>query len=102
MPVAPGLLLGLVLAARRSARPHVAYVALIVIYLAVALRPVAFTEALRQGVPYGHEEASSTLMRHGVTNVVYVWDHKAAPVMAPRPSSGSARSSFGAPASPWP
>ena len=83
VPVAPGLLLGLVLAARRSARPHVAYLALIAIYLGVALQPGAFTEALRQGVPYGHEEASKTLMRHGVTDVVYVWDHKAAPVMAP-------------------
>ena len=83
VPVAPGLLLGLVLLARRSARPHVAYLALVLIYLGVALRPSAFTETLRLGVPYGHEQASSTLMRHGVTNVVFVWDHKVAPVMAP-------------------
>jgi hypothetical protein len=83
VPVAPGLLLGLVLAARRSARPHVAHLALVAIYLGVALRPGAFTDALRLGAPYGHEQASATLMRHGVTNLVYVWDHKAAPVMAP-------------------
>lgn len=83
VPVAPGLLLGLVLAVRRSARPQLTYLALIVIYLGVALRPGAFTEALRLGAPYGHEQASSTLMRHGVTNVVFVWDHKVAPVMAP-------------------
>jgi uncharacterized membrane protein len=83
IPLVPGLLLGVVLLARRSARPQPAYVALMVLYLGVAVRPGALANSLRQGAPYGHEEASSTLMRRGVTHVVFVWDHEVAPIMAP-------------------
>jgi hypothetical protein len=83
VPLAPGLLLGLVLVARRSAHPRLAYAALMVLYLGVAVRPSALERALRLGAPYGHEEASSALMRRGVTDVVFVWDHEAAPLMAP-------------------
>jgi hypothetical protein len=82
VPLAPGLLLGLVLIARRSAHAQLVYTALIVLYLGVALRPAAFGEALRQGAPYGFEEASSVLRQRGVANVVFVWDHEAAPLMA--------------------
>ena len=83
VPLAPGLLLGLVLIARRSAHAQLAYVALMALYLGVAMRPGAFNDALKLGAPYGYEEASSVLMQHGVRNVVYVWDHEAAPLMAP-------------------
>ncbi|MGH6909223.1 MAG: hypothetical protein ACREEG_03475, partial [Phenylobacterium sp.] len=83
VPLAPGLLLGVVLIAQRSAHARFAYAALMVLYLGVALRPGAFDDARRMGAPYGHEEASSALMRRGVTDLVFVWDHEAAPLMAP-------------------
>jgi hypothetical protein len=83
VPLAPGLLLGLVLIARRSAHARLAYLALVVLYLGVALRPAAFSDALRLGAPYGYEEASSALRQRGVESVVFVWDHEAAPLMAP-------------------
>jgi hypothetical protein len=82
VPLAPGLLLGVVLLARRSARAPLIYAALIVLYLGVAMRPGALTDALRTGAPYGHEEASATLMRHGVTDAVFIWDHEATRLMA--------------------
>ena len=82
-PLAPGLLLGLVLCARSSVRPGLAYAALAALYLGVALWPGAFTAAQRQGAPYGYEQASATLMRHGVTHVVFLWDHEATRIQAP-------------------
>jgi hypothetical protein len=83
IPLAPGLLLGLVLCARGSARPRLAYGALVVLYLGVALWPGAFTASQRQGAPYGYEQASTTLMKHGVTHVAFVWDHEATRIEAP-------------------
>jgi hypothetical protein len=81
VPIVPGLLLSLVLCARRSARARLAYLALAVVYLGSALRP----EALANGrqAPYGYEQASVALMRHGVTDVVFVWDHETVRLMAP-------------------
>jgi hypothetical protein len=79
MPVVPGLLLGVVLAAH----PRAACASLMALYLAIALWPGAVQAALRLGAPYGYEQASRTLMRHGVTHVVFVWDHQAAPVERP-------------------
>lgn len=83
VPLAPGLLLGLVLFARRSAHARFAYAALMVLYLGVALRPDTFAQALRSGAPYGYEEASSALMRRGVTHVAFIWDHEAASLSTP-------------------
>jgi hypothetical protein len=83
IPEIPGLMLGLVLLARRSAHARLIYALLLVIYLGVALRPGAVGETLRHRAPYGYEVASATLMKHGVTDVVYVWDHEATPIMAP-------------------
>ncbi len=78
IPVVPGLLLGLVLCARRSAHSRAAYGALMALYLAAAMGPSALQSALRLGAPYGYERASDTLMRRGVTQTVFVWDHQAA------------------------
>jgi hypothetical protein len=83
VPLAPGLLLGLVLCARRSARPGIAYVGLASLYLGVALWPGAFTAGERRGAPYGYEQASASLMRHGVTQVAFLWDHEATRIQAP-------------------
>ncbi|MDB5436438.1 MAG: hypothetical protein JWR47_2695 [Phenylobacterium sp.] len=83
IPLAPGLLLGLVLCARRSAHPRLAYAALMALYLGVALWPRSFIAGLREGAPYGYEQASATLMRHGVTRVAFLWDHEATRIEAP-------------------
>lgn len=78
IPLIPGLLLGVVLIARRSAYAPLISFVLMAIYLASALRPGALQELVRQGVPYGYERGSTTLMRHGVNHLVFVWDHPAA------------------------
>ncbi|MDB5426453.1 MAG: hypothetical protein JWR43_428 [Phenylobacterium sp.] len=83
IPLAPGLLLGLVLCARRSAHPRLAYAALMALYLGVALWPRSFIAGLREGAPYGYEQASATLMRHRVTRVAFLWDHEATRIEAP-------------------
>ncbi|HEX5377821.1 MAG TPA: hypothetical protein VFW47_04575 [Phenylobacterium sp.] len=83
VPVAPGVLLGLVLFARHQARAHLAYLALMAIYLAAPLRPDNFADGLRSRSQYGYEQASATLMAHKVTSVIYVWDHELAPIMDP-------------------
>jgi hypothetical protein len=53
------------------------------LYLGVALWPGALTASLRQGAPYGYEEASAILMRHGVSHAAFVWDHEATRIEAP-------------------
>ncbi len=78
IPMVPGLLLGLVLLARRSAYAPWIYFSLMAIYLGAALRPGALQEIILQRVPYGYEGGSTTLMRHGVHHLVFVWDHPAA------------------------
>jgi hypothetical protein len=88
IPTVPGLLLGLVLCAQRSRWPRAATLGLITIYLVAALRPAAFREGLANRAPYGFETASDVLMAHGVTDVVFAWDHEATRIM---PASTMAR-----------
>jgi hypothetical protein len=83
IPVAPGLLLGLVLCARRTARPQIACAALAGAYLVAALRPAAFADGLKAPVPYGFEDASAALVRAGASDVVFVWDQEANRIMEP-------------------
>jgi mannosyltransferase len=83
IPLAPGLLLGLVLCARRTARPQLACAALAGVYLLAAVRPAAFEAGLASRSPYGFEAASSALMRAGVSDVVFIWDHEVDQVMEP-------------------
>jgi hypothetical protein len=85
IPATPGLLLAVVLCARLCARAHLAYLTLVTVYLGAALLPGDFRAAMSHRTPYGYEDASDTLMRHGVTHVVFVWDHEAA--RFERPSS---------------
>ena len=68
------------------------------IYLGVALRPGTLADALRLGAPYGYEEGSKTLMRRGVTDIIFVWDHEAAPLMAASSLARFAPSSSAGPA----
>jgi hypothetical protein len=83
IPLAPGLLLGLVLCARRAAHPRLAYAALMALYLGAALWPRSLIAGRYEGAPYGYEQASATLMKHGVTHVAFVWDHEATRIEAP-------------------
>ena len=80
---APGVLLAVLLLARASARAHLAYAALAILYLGAAARPAGLTEALKIGAPYGYEVASDSLMAARVTDVVFVWDHEIVGVMDP-------------------
>jgi hypothetical protein len=85
LPAAPGLLLALVLCARLSARAHLAYLTLVIIFLSAALLHGDVRTTISSRSSYGYEDASDALMRQGVTHVVFVWDHEAARFM-PRSS----------------
>lgn len=83
IPAAPGLLLGLVLLAQGSARPRLAVSAVATVYLTTALWPGALAEGLKRGSPYGFETAADLLTRHGVSDVVFAWDHEVTALMPP-------------------
>lgn len=83
IPTAPGLLLGLVLLAQGSTRPRLAVLAMAAVYLATALWPGAVAEGLKRGSPYGFETASDILIRRGVGDVVFAWDHEVTALMPP-------------------
>jgi hypothetical protein len=81
--LAPAVLLAVVLCARSSARAHLAYGLLALLYLGVAARPAGLVDALKIGAPYGYEVASDGLIAARVTDLVFVWDHEIAGVMNP-------------------
>jgi hypothetical protein len=82
IPEVPALLLGVVLIARTTRRAHLAYLALAVLYIGLALRlPAAVAAAARDVSPYGLEVASQRLMAHDVTDVAFIWDHPAARII---------------------
>lgn len=83
IPTVPGLLLGLVLLARATPRPRLAQCALALLWIGTAVRPAAFAAGLRSQAPYGFETASRTLIAHGISDVVFVWDHEVTALMAP-------------------
>lgn len=76
IPMAPGLLLGIVLCAQATRRPRLAICAAVGVYLAAALWPGPSGQLL-----YGYETASDVLMRHGVTDVAFAWDHEVTPII---------------------
>ncbi len=76
VPIAPSMLLGLVLCARATAGARAAYAALALTYLGFALAPA-------DQRPYGNEQASAFLMSKRVSDVVFIWDHPAARIMDP-------------------
>jgi hypothetical protein len=82
IPAAPCLLLGLVLAARASSHARLTYLALIVLYFSVQAKPVLDALSSPQPQPrYEFETGSKILMAHGVTDVVFAWDHGIAPII---------------------
>jgi len=83
IPAVPGLLLGLVLCAQATRWRRPALAALTLAYLVPALAPTTFREGLSGRSPYGFETASDILMRHGVSDVVFAWDHEATRIMPP-------------------
>lgn len=75
-PAAPGVLLTLVLLTRRTSRPRAVLAGVCGLYL-VGLTPAfAMIRGPDDPSPYGHERASQVLMRRGVTDVVFLWDHE--------------------------
>jgi hypothetical protein len=83
IPLVPSILLGVALCARATGRGPAVLVALVIAQAAAVLNPAALAAKLGQGAPYGAEPASDYLMRHGVTDVVFLWDHPAAKIMDP-------------------
>ncbi len=82
IPEVPGMLLGVVLIARQSRRAHLAFVAVTLFYVATYVKaPAALAAAASNPSPYGHALASDILRKAGVTDVVYIWDHPAAPII---------------------
>jgi hypothetical protein len=82
IPAAPPLMLGLVLAARAGGRGRLTYLALVVLYFGVQARPALDALSAPQKQPrYEFETGSQFLMAHGVTDVVFVWDHGIAPIV---------------------
>jgi hypothetical protein len=83
IPIAPSMLLGLVLCARATAGARLAYGALAILYLGFAADPTALIDKLKAGAPYGTEQPSAFLTGAGVTDVVFIWDHPAVRIMDP-------------------
>lgn len=83
LPVAPSLLLGVVLVAGASPRPRVAWTALVILYFAIQIRPIADALSSPHALPrYEFETGANFLMAHDVTDVVFVWDHEVSPIIA--------------------
>jgi hypothetical protein len=82
IPAAPPLMLGLVLLARAGGRARLTYLALLVLYFGMQARPALDALSAPQKQPrYEFETGSRFLMTHGVTDVVFVWDHGIAPIV---------------------
>jgi hypothetical protein len=84
IPIAPSMLLTLVLCARATTGARLAYGALAILYLGFAADPTALIARLKAGAPYGDEQGSAFLMSEGVTDVVFIWDHPAVRIMDPQ------------------
>jgi hypothetical protein len=83
IPIAPSMLLALVLCAKSTPAARRAYAALALTYLGFAIDPTGLQAKLQAGSPYGSEEASAFLTTQGVSDVVFIWDHQAARIMNP-------------------
>ncbi len=84
VPVGPPLLLGLVLLARGSPGPRLTRLALVALYLGLQVRPALDALSPPRPLPrYEFETAAAWLMDHQVSDVVFLWDHELAPIMAP-------------------
>ncbi len=82
IPLAPSLLLGVVLIARAGPHVRLTYLALIVVYLGAEIRPALDALSGPRRLPrYEFETGSAFLAAHGAREVVFVWDHELAPIM---------------------
>jgi hypothetical protein len=70
------VLLTLVLLSRRTAQPKAVLAGVSALYLIGLTPPLAMIRGPDDPSPYGHEKASQVLMQHGVTDVVFIWDHE--------------------------
>jgi hypothetical protein len=84
VPLAPALLLGVTLLAAASPRPGLACAALLILCLGVQVKPALDAFGPVRDLPrYEFETAADALMAQDVSDVVFVWDHELAPIMAP-------------------
>jgi hypothetical protein len=83
IPVVPSAMLCVVLCARSSRRAHLAYLFLITLYLSIAIQPNVVAASRPDRPVYGAQLASEELMRDGVTDVVFVWDHEVTRILDP-------------------
>jgi len=82
VPVAPPLLLGVVLLAGVGGRARLSYAALIALYAGLLVRPTLEAAGPPRALPrYEFETGSAWLMAHGISDVVFVWDHELTPIM---------------------
>jgi hypothetical protein len=79
-PAVPGVLLSLVLTTRVAARPKAILATLAAVFAIGLTPPFAMIRGPDDPSPYGHELASQFLMRNGVTDVVFLWDHETASI----------------------
>ena len=80
--ICPALMLGVVMLAGASGRAQFSYLALIAVYFGFQIGPSL--EALGPAKPlprYEFETGSRFLVAHGVSDVVFVWDHELAPII---------------------
>ena len=75
-PAVPGVLLTLVMLTRRTSKPPVVLAGICGLYLLGLTPAFAMIRGPDDPSPYGHERASEVLMRQGITEVVFLWDHE--------------------------
>lgn len=80
VPLVPGLLLGLILAAQRMSRPGVTMAALILVF-GLQLQPTSLKQRLAMKTSYEFETASVALATQGISGLVFVWDHPASHIL---------------------
>ncbi len=81
-PLAPPILLGVVLVAGLGSRPGLTWLSLAGLYFGLLVGPGLNVLSPPRSLPrYEFETGAKFLMAHKVTDVVFVWDHELAPIM---------------------
>lgn len=81
VPVVPGILLFLVALLQRHARPTIAMLVMVIVFLTGALTYQPLKERLWSRANYGYEEASDFIAQYKPTNLVFLWDHPATKIL---------------------
>lgn len=84
VPLAPTVLLTIVVLASRIPQTNMAYVLLITLYMVYAIAQAPLKSELKSRAFYGYEVPSSFVQQVHPTDLVFVWDHPAAKILSPR------------------